>query len=88
MRGWGPASREKSGRNRRSRECVRMPEDQLKEIKRLYFKTTRATIDRDFDRAIDLLKAMPQGERERATVFMQGLAEMRKEFKKPGRRWD
>jgi hypothetical protein len=65
-----------------------MPEDQLKEIKRLYFKTTRATIDRDFDRAIDLLKAMPQGERERATVFMQGLAEMRKEFKKPGRRWD
>jgi hypothetical protein len=61
-------------------------EDHLKEIKRLYFKTTRATIDGDFDRAIDLLKAMPQAERERATVFMQGLAEMRKEFKKPGRR--
>ena len=55
----------------------------LEEIRRLYFKTTRATIDRDFDRAIDLLKAMPDGERERATVFMQGLAEMRKEFRKP-----
>jgi len=60
--------------------------DHLTEIKRLYFKTTRATIDRDFDRAIDLLKAMPEGERHRATVFMQGLAEMRKEFKKPGKR--
>lgn len=60
--------------------------DALEEIRQLYFKTTKATIDRDFDRAIDLLKTMPGGERERATVFMQGLAEMRKEFKKPGRR--
>jgi hypothetical protein len=58
----------------------------LTEIKRLYYKTTRATIDRDFDRAIDLLKAMPEGERHRATVFMQGLAEMRKEFKRSGKR--
>jgi hypothetical protein len=61
----------------------RLAVDHLNEIKRLYFKTTRATIDRDFDRAIDLLKAMPESQRERATVFMQGLAEMRKEFKKP-----
>ena len=63
-----------------------MAVDHLTEIKRLYFKTTRATIDRDFDRAIDLVKAMPEGDRHRATVFMQGLAEMRKEFKKPGKR--
>jgi hypothetical protein len=56
--------------------------EHLEAIKRLYFKTTRATIDRDFDRAVDLLKAMPEAERERATVFMQGLAEMRKEFQK------
>ena len=63
-----------------------MAVDHLTEIKRLYFKTTRATIDRDFDRAIDLVKAMPEGERHRATVFMQGLAEMRKEFRKPGKR--
>ena len=58
-----------------------MPVDHLAEIKRLYFSATKATIDRDFDRAIDLLKAMPEGERQRATVFMEGLAEMRKEFK-------
>jgi glutamate mutase epsilon subunit len=63
-------------------EGKRLAVDHLKEIRQLYFKTTKATIDRDFDRAIDLLKAMPEGERERATVFMQGLAEMRKEFKK------
>jgi hypothetical protein len=63
-----------------------MVDDQLDEIRRLYFETTRATIDRDFDRAIDLLKAMPEEERHRATVFMEGLAQMRKEFKSPRRR--
>jgi hypothetical protein len=55
--------------------------DKLEEIRRLYFKTTRATILRDFDRAIDLIKSMDsEAEREKATVYMQGLAEMRKEF--------
>ena len=63
-----------------------MSADALEEIRRLYFKTTRATIDHDFDRAVDLLKAMPESERPRATVFMQGLAEMRKEFKKARRK--
>jgi hypothetical protein len=58
----------------------------LQEIRRLYFKTTKATIDRDFDHAIDLLKTMPESDRPRATVFMQGLAEMRKEFKKAQKR--
>ena len=53
----------------------------LAEIRRLYFKTTRATILGDFDRAIDLIKSMDtEAEREKATVYMQGLAEMRKEF--------
>jgi len=63
-----------------------MSVDHLEEIRRIYFETTRATIDRDFDRAIDLLRAMPEAERQRAHVFMEGLAEMRKEFKKPGQR--
>ena len=53
----------------------------LAEIREIYFKTTRSTILVDFDRAIDLLKTMPTPEeRQRATVFMDGLAEMRKEF--------
>lgn len=61
-----------------------MAVDHLAEIRRLYFAATRATIDRDFARAIDLLKAMPEVDRPRATVFMQGLADMRKEFKGRG----
>jgi hypothetical protein len=64
-----------------------MAVDHLEEIRRLYFKATRATIDRDFDRAIDLLKAMPEADRHRATVFMEGLAEMRRDWKRnQGRR--
>jgi hypothetical protein len=54
----------------------------IAEIRSLYFKTTAKTIDRDFDRAIDLLKSIPLPEdRQRATVFMEGLAEMRKDWK-------
>lgn len=63
-----------------------MSQAQLDEIKQMYFKTTPRTIDGDFDRAIDLLKAMPEDERHRATVYMEGLAQMRKEFKKGFRR--
>lgn len=59
------------------------PDAVVAEIRRLYFKTTARTIEQDFDRAIDLLKSIPLPEdRQRATVFMEGLAEMRKEWKK------
>jgi hypothetical protein len=55
--------------------------DALDEIRRLYYGATRATIGRDFDRAIELLKSMAgEDERERATVFMEGLAEMRAQW--------
>ena len=53
----------------------------LKEIRRLYFSATPSTILQDFDRAIDLLKGLSTAaERERAAVYMEGLAELRKEF--------
>ena len=56
---------------------------ELDEIRRLYASATRATIAGDFDRAIDLLKAMPdEDERARATVYMQGLAEMKTQWQK------
>ncbi len=56
----------------------------LSEIRRLYFETTRDRIETDFERALDLLKAMrTEEERERATVYMEGLAEMRKEWARP-----
>jgi hypothetical protein len=55
----------------------------IAEIRSLYFKTTARTIARDFDRAIDLLKSIPLPEdRQRATVFMEGLAEMRKDWQR------
>lgn len=55
--------------------------DPLTEIRRLYFSATKATIGRDFDRAIDLLKTLPDDDtRSRAAVFMDGLAEMRKDW--------
>jgi hypothetical protein len=53
----------------------------LDDLRQLYFSVTKATIDRDFDRAIDLLKSMPEEQRDRAAVFMQGIAEMRKDWK-------
>lgn len=60
---------------------ARSTDEILAEIRSLYFRTTKATILRDFDRAIDLLKSIPTPEeRQRATVFMDGLAEMRREF--------
>ena len=57
----------------------------LDDIRKLYFAATAATIEADFDRAIDLVKAMAsEEERERAVVFMQGLAEMKQQWaKKP-----
>lgn len=52
--------------------------DPLEAIRHLYFNATAQTIEADFDHAIDLLKSLPsETERERATVYMEGLAEMR-----------
>ena len=60
---------------------VRPTDEIIAEIREIYFKTTKGTILRDFDRAIDLLKSIASPEeRQRATVYMDGLAEMRKEF--------
>ena len=64
--------------------------DVLAEIRRLYFQTTRQTIQQDFERALDLLKSLAtEEEREPATVYMEGLAEMCKDWgrvrNRPGR---
>ncbi len=53
----------------------------LAEIRRIYFKTTRLTIDHDLAHAIELLKSLPsEDDREKATVYMQGLAEMQRNW--------
>jgi hypothetical protein len=54
----------------------------LEEIRRIYFASRPATIQRDFERAIDLLKTLPaEADREKAAVYMEGLAELRREWK-------
>jgi hypothetical protein len=60
---------------------VSVPVDPVAEIRRLYFAATKQTILRDLDRAIDLLKTLgSDDERQRAAVFMEGLAQMRAEW--------
>lgn len=55
--------------------------DAVEEIKQLYYRTTKVTIKRDLDRAIDLLKTLKtEEERERVAVYMDGLAQMKSEW--------
>jgi hypothetical protein len=61
-------------------------DDKLAEIRRLYFSTTKQTIHDDLARALDLLKSMTsEEERERATVYMEGLAQMRSDWARVGK---
>lgn len=55
----------------------------LDEIRRLYFGASKRTIQRDLSLAVALLtKLNSEGDRERATVYMEGLTEMRKDWAK------
>ena len=56
-------------------------QDTLALIRKIYFKTTRQTIEHDFAHAIELLKGLQtEEEREKATVYMHGLSELRNEW--------
>jgi hypothetical protein len=53
----------------------------LEQIRRLYFQTSQATVQKDLSRAVELLKTMKtEEERERAAVYMDGLSQMRSEW--------
>ena len=57
------------------------PAATLAELRRIYFKTTKKTIDHDFAHAISLIKTIESEEdREKASVFMEGINELRKEW--------
>ena len=57
------------------------PRDTLALLRRIYFKTTKQTIEHDFAHAIELLKSLEsEDEREKATAYMHGLSELRKEW--------
>jgi hypothetical protein len=58
--------------------------DPCAEIKRLYYNATKATIQNDLKRAIELLKTLgTEEERERVAVYMDGLSQMRSEWGPP-----
>jgi hypothetical protein len=62
------------------------PVDALAEIRRLYYNTTRSTIQKDLARAVELLKSMPDEDaRQRAAVYMDGLSQMRSEWGMQGK---
>ena len=57
------------------------PKAALAQIREIYFKTTRRTIEHDMAHAIELLKSLPDEEtRDKAAVYMEGLAQMRHEW--------
>ena len=57
------------------------PAAALADLRRIYFKTTKQTIEHDFAHAITLLKTIASEEdRQKASVFMEGINELRKEW--------
>jgi hypothetical protein len=57
------------------------PPDKIAAIRQIYFGAKPATIERDISRAVAILKSMAgDEERERASVYMEGLAQMRTEW--------
>lgn len=60
--------------------------DPFDEIKRIYFSTTRQTIERDMAHALELLTHMPSDEaRQRVAGFMHGLSDLKREWKPRGK---
>jgi hypothetical protein len=57
------------------------PAAALAELRRIYFKTTKQTIDHDFAHAITLAKSIEsEDDRQKASVFLEGINELRKEW--------
>ena len=57
------------------------PAATLAELRRIYFKTTKKTIDHDFAHAISLLKTIEsEDDRQKASAFMEGINELRREW--------
>jgi hypothetical protein len=55
--------------------------DKVAEIRRIYYQTTRRTIQPDLARAVQLLRSIAnEDERQRVAVYMNGLAQMRSDW--------
>lgn len=63
------------------------PAQVVADIRRIYFRTTKRTIQHDLAHAIELLKTLPtEEEREKARVYLDGLAQMRSEWSRKKKR--
>ena len=57
------------------------PQAALAQIREIYFKTSKRTIEHDIAHAIELLKSLPtEDDRDKAAVYMDGLSQMRSEW--------
>ena len=57
------------------------PQAALAQIREIYFKTSKRTIEHDITHAIALLKSLPtENDRDKAAVYMDGLSQMRSEW--------
>jgi hypothetical protein len=63
------------------------PQAALADIRHIYFHTTRQTIVHDVAHAIELLKTLESEEqRQKAAVYMEGLAQMRSDWERASKR--
>ena len=59
-----------------------MSDRKIAKIKRLYHDATAATVEKDLAQAVEILKTLPDEDtRARAAVFMDGLSQMRSEWR-------
>jgi hypothetical protein len=59
-----------------------MSEKKIKQIKRLYYETTKKTIEEDLGKAVAILKTFANDrERSKAAVYLDGLSQMRSEWR-------
>ena len=56
------------------------PQAALDELRKIYFKTTKQTIDNDLMHAIELFKQLREEDQDKGAVYMEGIGQMRKEW--------
>jgi hypothetical protein len=54
----------------------------LAQIRRIYFRTSATTIEHDLAHAIELFTGLDEESRERAAGYMDGLGELRSEWRR------
>jgi hypothetical protein len=63
------------------------PDAALAAIRRIYFTTTRETVEHDLAHAVELLKSIPdETARDKAAVFMDGISQMRSDWSRQASR--